>query len=435
MEASIRIVLETWRKNKHGLHAVKLRVTHKRTPKYFSIKDYIQDNDWNFCDSKEELNRRLNASKGKNKDIRLNYEAILEHAKELINEIPQFTFEKFEEKFLTKPSNWDYFHCAIEDYIQFLKNEDRIGSASKFQTTLTSIKYFCEKKPFPKGVQSKDHDAFRKYKKLQFIDITPTWLRRFETYLKQEGKSTSTIGIHARNIRVLFNKAIKEHKLKVEYPFNEYSPKTASNNKRALSIEQINAIASYLAIEGSTEQFAKDMFIFSFLANGMNLTDIYRLRKNNLSNDEISFVRFKTKNKTKETRVTVAITQALRKIIKRYENIAINKDALLFPFLNGINDEATKHRIITQKTKVINTNLKKIAKQIGFDSDLVKNISMYYARHSYATISKNSGLSPAFIMESLGHSSLTTTEKYLSSFGKDARAKASEELANQISIA
>ena len=55
--------------------------------------------------------------------------------------------------------------------------------------------------------------------------------------------------------------------------------------------------------------------------------------------------------------------------------------------------------------------MKRIAEAVGVDS-----ITTYTARHSYATISKQMGVSIAYISESMGHSSLKTTESYLASF-------------------
>ena len=44
------------------------------------------------------------------------------------------------------------------------------------------------------------------------------------------------------------------------------------------------------------------------------------------------------------------------------------------------------------------------------------NLTTYVARHSFATILKNSGVNIALISEALGHSDLATTQIYLDSF-------------------
>lgn len=59
--------------------------------------------------------------------------------------------------------------------------------------------------------------------------------------------------------------------------------------------------------------------------------------------------------------------------------------------------------------------MKEIAKDLGIE----KPITTYYARHSFATILKNSGAPVAMISQALGHSSLTTTQNYLAGFETD----------------
>ena len=65
---------------------------------------------------------------------------------------------------------------------------------------------------------------------------------------------------------------------------------------------------------------------------------------------------------------------------------------------------------------LINDHMKEIATDVLID----KPITTYYARHSFATILKNSGVSTEFISEALGHSSLGTTKNYLAGFAQDA---------------
>jgi integrase/recombinase XerD len=63
---------------------------------------------------------------------------------------------------------------------------------------------------------------------------------------------------------------------------------------------------------------------------------------------------------------------------------------------------------------------------------IANHLTTYFARHSYATILKNSGESIEFIKESLGHKTSKTTENYLSSFDSDYRKKTSETLDKMI---
>ena len=88
----------------------------------------------------------------------------------------------------------------------------------------------------------------------------------------------------------------------------------------------------------------------------------------------------------------------------------------IFPHLTiGLSPKEIKSKV-QLLTHLINEHMKKIAIQLEID----KPITTYYARHSFATILKNSGVSTEFISEALGHSSLSTTKKYLGSFEQDA---------------
>ena len=56
--------------------------------------------------------------------------------------------------------------------------------------------------------------------------------------------------------------------------------------------------------------------------------------------------------------------------------------------------------------------MKEIASEVGID----KEVTTYYARHSFATILKRSEVSEELISELLGHSSVQVTRNYLDSF-------------------
>ncbi len=66
------------------------------------------------------------------------------------------------------------------------------------------------------------------------------------------------------------------------------------------------------------------------------------------------------------------------------------------------------HKILGRTDK----DLKIIAEKCGIQV----NLTIYVARHSYATVLKNSGVNVALISETLGHSNLSTTQLYLASF-------------------
>jgi site-specific recombinase XerD len=74
--------------------------------------------------------------------------------------------------------------------------------------------------------------------------------------------------------------------------------------------------------------------------------------------------------------------------------------------------------------RLINDHMKAIVKALGINQP----VTTYCARHSFATILKNSGVSTEFISEALGHASLATTKTYLAGFEQDAIKKTTDLL-------
>jgi integrase/recombinase XerD len=203
-----------------------------------------------------------------------------------------------------------------------------------------------------------------------------------------------------------------------------YQPPEARNIKKALSKQDLKKIFEYQAEENSPEQFARDIFIFSYLGNGMNLNDIFRLKYKNIAGDEIVFIRQKTASRRRIKPIAVSIDEDMQSIIDRYGTKPIEPDKYIFNILiEGLTPEQEIARI-KQATKQTNKYLKRIAIKIGID----KNISTYYARHSFASVLKLSGENIAYISESLGHADIKTTENYLSSFDSEKRKESQKKL-------
>ncbi len=155
-------------------------------------------------------------------------------------------------------------------------------------------------------------------------------------------------------------------------------------------------------------------WIFSYLCQGMNFKDIAGIRWPDIDGSTLSFMRQKTKNKNKahQKKVVVQLEQAVLDIIDKWGQMDTKPDGYVFPFFTEGMTEERKRAVCKQQIKNINKWIKKIAKLIEFD--VVP--TFMYARHSYATILRNTRVSVDFISQALGHSTLDTTQNYLDSF-------------------
>ena len=259
-------------------------------------------------------------------------------------------------------------------------------------------------------------------------EVTTDFLKKYESYMTSNGKSVTTIGIYLRHLRSIFNKAIDAEIIdRKYYPFgkNKYQIKAPRNIKKALTLDQIKGIVDYEVVEGSSQHLARDIWLFSYYCNGMNIKDILNLKFKNVQKEVIQFERQKTSSTDQNPKpIIVSLIPEARIIIKRWKKKKRSEEDFVFPFINKSMTQEERMKTKHQFIKTINKYMKRIGSEIGYD----KPLTTYAARHSYATILKRSGAPLGFISESLGHKSLQTTESYLDSFEDETRRKYAEML-------
>lgn len=384
--ASAKIIAATYRAKKNGSIPLYLRVTFRNNKREFALKTYVTESDFNF-----KTNR---FKKDVKENLKLN--ALQEKASQVLDELNDFSFHAFEEKF---------FGVDIKEYtvIQLLKKiqnemegEGRVGNAKTFKDAISAIKRF-------------------KGENLKYSDITPTYLKKLEAFLRKGGAGTATIGIYFRAIRTSYNIAIKEKLVKQgQYPFKEYTIKTAKGkSKFALPKDDMLAIKNFKTEKGTRLRDSQNWFVLSYLCRGMYFGDMCRLKwEKNILGDRISYIRGKTeRTEAVEELLSIKITDSIAKILADYSN----NDPYVLPVLKpGLTEKQEKYRIHGQ-LKLINKDLRYIANVLGIGN--ADKLIFYVARHTYATILNESGVNLLDISESLGHGSLKTTEDYLYSIG------------------
>lgn len=245
-----------------------------------------------------------------------------------------------------------------------------------------------------------------------FTDIDLDWLNRYEKWLRSKGNKETTISLLFRTLRSAYNKAIEaKYTKKNNYPFEDFkvSKFDISTSKRAISKEEILLIKN-IDLKGESEsiQFTRDIFVFSYLCGGINFTDIANLKHENIVDNRLQYIRQKTGKK-----INLQLSPEASQIINGYQQITVQSGYLL-PIL-----DIKTHKTAIQKQNRIHKILVKTNEGLKRIAELAKinmNLSTYVARHSFATILKNSGVNIALISEALGHSDLATTQIYLGSF-------------------
>jgi len=424
------VILEKRINPKDTQHPVKLRVTHKRKPKYYVLK-YPAMNESGFKDlygqsiymSEEDyrimglIDSDFKAVKAKKSakwynTYRLMFAAFESRAIEEISKLKPFTFEVFEEKYFDKPKDDQDIFAAITSKATALRSEGKIGTARIYESTLNSLRVFTDRDKYPFG------------------NITVPFLKKYETWMKgrkigrneREGSKTTT-SIYLRSLKAVFNESAPYG---VVCPFGKgkYKIPGGKHNKRALTQADVAKIANYNAPDGSMLQRSRDLWLFSFLCNGINFKDMALLKYSNIHDDTIVFSRAKTAENSSDTiDITVVITRQIGRIIDTWGNKPADPDQYIFPILHKGTTIDDLYRDIAQAIKNTNKYIKRICTDLE-----IPIVTTYAARHSFATVLKRSGASVEFISESLGHTNIATTQNYLANFEIDEKRKWAEML-------
>ncbi|MCH5306215.1 MAG: site-specific integrase [Rikenella sp.] len=389
---SLSSVLDTRRAKKNGLYPVKIQVIHKRIQRYYSTGKELSEEEW----------ARLSRTHSRKLiEIRSDLAGSFDRIKRAIQELldrDAFSFEALN-RLLGRCS--ETLNAFFTHRIETLRSEQRIGNMLWYSNVLKAIERFSSG---PVPIES----------------ITVHWLRRYEQFLRTEQKSAVTISMHLRAIRAILNEARRTGRLRdTHYPFGKgkFEIQEGEGRKIALNIKQIEQIVHYS--DGSRmTAFYRDLWLFIYLCNGINVADLIKLKFSNIVDGEVCFVRQKTEHTTRKRReIRAALTEEMRAILQRWGNPA-EENNYLFPFLNG-DETAVELKSKTQNlTRCINRRMHRIGQALG-----IGNISTYTARHSFATILKQRGANITYISESLGHNDLKTTACYLACFEKEERLR------------
>ena len=386
-EATYTFSLDTRRAKKDGSYPLKLRVFFNKQKKRYSTGLSMTTEDF----QKSYLDKPILK---KHKQYHKQIKALEQELDEILKNIGVFTYEKFEARLQTKSSNNDLF-SAFDLYIQQLRNEKRISTASSYQQAKTSIQKFTTKKVLP------------------FTEVTSGFLQRYENKMVSDGRSVSTVGIYLRYVRNLFNIAIREEIVKKDYyPFGKgkYQIPNTPKTYKALTFEQVNALNSVKVEVGTNEQFFRDLWFFSYYGNGINTKDLALLKFKNIQDNIIHFKRAKTilTNRT-APEGEIPLIDPIKEIIERCGNDPSDKENYIFPILQpGYSDEKIK-AVIHQTNKLIKRYINKVAAKAG----VTDSISAQTARHTFTTVMVQAGVPLPMISQRLTHGSTNTTDKYI----------------------
>ena len=286
------------------------------------------------------------------------------------------------EEFKLYRSRYSLFRF-MESVIMNLKECGKIRTAETYTATLQSF------------------SRFRRGRDLMLDEITPDIIQAYEAYLRVRGAVPNTTSFYMRILRAAYNRAVESEAIEQRNPFRHVYTGTERTVKRAIPIAAISRIKNLELPRGSKMDFARDMFMLSFYLRGMSFVDMAFLRKKDRADNHVTYRRRKTGQ-----RLDIAWTKEMQSIVEKYPP---NPTQYLLPILtNPLSDERIAYR---NRASCINRQLKTIARM----TNLKIPLTLYCARHSWASAARTKGIPVSIISEGMGHDSEATTQIYLAS--------------------
>lgn len=417
---SIKFILNSYPKAERSTYSIHVQLIYKRVKASISIKMSASPEEWDFVNGQYLANKQFNLVRNnKLREIRENI--MLGYFELKKSGLPVSVKQirksyKGEDLTAGEPIFVDYFRDHIAE-LKELNKEYSDGTIKSYLKAQTHLHRFLR---------------VNGWINIKLSELNRKLLERFEYFLlttpnEQTGRTMNgnTSTTYIRKIKAAINAAIRQDLLTTN-PFLGFKMRSfKSPNKIHLTVEDLETLKNHDLGGNLSLQKVKDVFLFSCYT-GLRHSDMLKFHESMVRKDFeglywISLVQQKTGDI-----VDIPMLDYASEIYLKYEDYRSANNGKALPVLTN------------QK---INSALKIISNMIGLN----KNISFHSGRHTFATVSLESGVDLKTVSVLLGHSSVKSTEVYakLTRKGKADAIKflnvlnkaADQEKSNNVSIA
>ena len=260
----------------------------------------------------------------------------------------------------------------------------RIGKASaakRYGTTLNRLlRYTCGRE-------------------VAWTELTPTFILGFEEHLLRRGLCRNSTSFYMRNLRAVLGRAREADFAVPDNLFRHVYRGVDKTAKRAVTLDTVRMIRDADLSARPSLDFARNVFMFAFYTRGMSFVDIAFLRKSDVRDGVLTYFRRKTRQQ-----IRVRIEPETRAVIDRLGPTAT-------PFLLPIitDESADPTRQYETAYYRVNRNIQKVGRLLGLSAKL----TLYVARHAWASIALTNNVPVSVISRAMGHDSERTTLIYL----------------------
>lgn len=270
-------------------------------------------------------------------------------------------------------------HSVSDVFAEYLEQDLKDGTKRLYLATLEKIKRYAGD--------------------IDIKEIDYKWLIGFEKYLS-ETRGVNGRAIDLRNLRAVCNYAVNTELIS-NYAFKNFSVKQEPTRKRNISIDKLREL--YKCKCTSAEQRYKDYFFLMFFLIGINAKDLFLAKPSAVANNRFEYIRNKTNKK-----YSIKIEPEAQELLSKYQGQnylveVMDKVKDYINFLHEMNDALGQIGYI-ETTEIPSENLFELPKIQKRKVPIVKDLTTYYARHTWATIAYEIGIPIDVISQALGHS-------------------------------
>jgi len=387
----LRTILKNINDKNIGCINIEIAFTHKinkkKTRRYVNTNQYISINDFgkNGLKTNREDLKTLSHLINKKK---------LETAEFLRNlEIDNGTIspEIYDNAIkVDETSKKDIFQL-FELFLTFKKRTKSYRTYQKFNTIKLALQKFANK---------------NNLKNIYPSDITKKFLSDFTIYLTEERKlGIDTLNKYQSGFNTFMDYIAKDLGINSNLSYRDFekvSRNRESDTKVVLLKEHVRKINKYKPKNKRYEK-VKDLFLFQIFT-GIRYSDLIRIKKSFVQNDQLSFIMFKTR-----TRVSIPLHRKAKSILLKYD-YNLGEQAKALKNYNLDLKTLCKDAGLTEEVSTLKL---KLTDKIPADTPLCDLVSSHIGRTTFITNCLISGISPFIVMSYSGHKKIETLTYYM----------------------
>lgn len=220
-------------------------------------------------------------------------------------------------------------------------------------------------------------------------DLTYTFVKEFDVWLKQRGAAINTAAKHLRNLRTLINEAISAGYISMDKnPFRSFKIQHEKTQHRFLLPSDLRKLER-LNTRGK-QAHVRDAFLFCCYT-GLRYSDFIRLSDENITCcSGITWLELRTQKTNYPLKIPISLLFDGKAIEILHKYSSVKRFAHI-----GCNSDTNKHlRDLQRKAKI------------------TTRTTFHTARHTCATLLCHQGVPITTVQKLLGHTKISTTQVY-----------------------